>query len=202
MDESEIVYSLNYRSRISTLSERPVDFPGFYQVVGELNGYDDLQGIVNIPITDRVATGFEVQVHDAESTALGSANRDFTRYGVSLDVDKIAKHYNARIILEFWDASEGESEKTVSGEVSRNWAKAEVIVGVDYDRFQDRILLFDPFSLTDFVVESRDDLYSLFASLRYTFNEQHSSRVRVSVEDDDTDDAPYWRLHASHTIQF
>ena len=202
VDDEAIFYTLSYRKRVSTLAERPADFPQFYYVVGELNGYEDIQGVVSVPITDRIDIGLEAQVHEAEASMLTTANRDYQRYGVSFDIREIATHYDLHIILELWDAAHGESEKTISGEVSRQWEKTSAAVGVDYDRFQDRILQYDPLDQDDFFIESRDDIYALYIKVKHDFNERHAVQVRASVEEDDTSDAPYWRLRSHYTYRF
>jgi hypothetical protein len=200
--EDSLFYTLTYRKRVSTLSERPTDFPQFFSVVGELNGYEDVQGIVSITLGQRFEMGFEVQVHDADDDMLETGNRDFQRYGLSLDVSKLAKHYDARVIFEFWDAEDRESEKTISADVSRQWLHTKMTLGVDYDRFQDRIIQFDPLDPDAFFIQSTDDIYSVFIRYEHEFNEQHSVRIRGSWEEDNTSDAPYWRLRTQYTYRF
>jgi hypothetical protein len=200
--EDSLFYTLTYRKRVSTLGERPTDFPQFFYVVGELNGYEDVQGIVSVPLGERFELGFEAQVHDADDSTTTTSNRDFQRYGISLDVNQIATHYDARVIVEFWDADEGESEKTISAEVSRKWEHKKATIGVDYDRFQDRIIQFDPLDPDVFFIQSTDDIYSLYIRYEHEFNDQHSLEFRGSVEEDDTSDAPYWRLRTQYTYRF
>lgn len=197
-----VSYVLTYRQRISTLDERPTDFPQFYRVLGEINGYDDAQVIVTIPLTDQFDLGLEGQVHDAEDDAVLSGNRDFERFGVSLATHDIAQHYGGFILLEVWDADGGESDKTISVEVSRDWATGKAALGVDYIRFQDRILNYDPLDSSTFLIESTDDLYSLYARITHDIDENHGIDLRASLEDDDTNDAPYLRFTARYTWRF
>lgn len=200
--EDALIYTLSYRRRVSDLAERPTDFPQFFNVVGELNGYEDFQGVISFPIGGHVELGLEAQIHDAEESSFGTGNRDYQRYGLSVDVIEVAQHYDLRFILEFWEVDSGESERTVSGEVSRKWANTLAALGVDYERFQDRIIQFDLATQSSFTVESKDDIYSLYLRIRHAINERQSMYIRASVEDDDTSDAPYWRLRAQYTIQF
>ena len=202
LHEDKLLYTVAYRRRISTLVERPTDFPQFYHVVGELNGYEDFQGVISLPIGERFELGLEAQVHDAEESMLSTGNRDYQRYGLSLDVNDIAQHYDVRIILELWDAAHGESERTISGEVSRQWTHTRAALGIDYDRFQDRIIQYDPLLQNAFFIESKDDIYVMYLRVRHKVNEHHSIQVRASVEDDDTSDAPYWRLRSQYTFRF
>ena len=202
VDEDELFYTLSFRKRVSTLAERPADFPQFYYVVGELNGYEDVHGVIGVPITDRVELGFEAQLHDAEDSALSTANRDYTRYGFSVDVQDVMTHYDVHVILEFWDAAQGESEKTISGEVSRKWDDTRVSVGVDYNRFQDRIIQYDPLDQDDFFIETREDFYTAYVKIKHQLNESQMVQVRASLEEDDTDDAPIWRLRVVYSLEF
>lgn len=200
--EDGLFYTAAFRKRISTLDERPTDFPQFYHVVGELNGYEDLSGVLTFPLSDRFELGVEAQIHDAEGNVLGTGNRDYGRYALSLNANDLAERYDARVIVEFWDADGGQSEKTVSGEVSRNWSRTRASVGVDYDLFQDQILQFDPLGSDDFYVESKEDIYALYFKIAHDLNEQQSLQCRASVEDDDSSDAPYWRIRAYYKIKF
>ena len=202
VSDDDLFYTLSYRKRLSTLAERPADFPQFYYVVGELNGYEDVQSIVGVPVTERVEVGLEVQVHNADDSAVSTANRDYTRFGFSVDVREVATHYDVHVILELWDAAQGESEKTISGEVSRDWENTRVAIGVDYDRFQDRIIQYDPINQDDFIIESRDDIYALYLKVKYELTETQSVQVRASVEEDDTEDSPIFRLRAHYTVEF
>lgn len=197
-----VSYILAYRQRLSTLDERPSAFPQFFRVLGELNGYDDLLAIVTIPLGKRFDLGLEAQVHDAEDEAVFSGNRDFERYGLSLSASDIASHYGGRILFEMWDADGAESDKTVSAEISREWESGKAALGVDYVRFQDRILQFDPLDTSTFLIESTDDLYSLYTRYTYDFNDEQQIDLRVSLEDDDTVDAPYLRFTARYTLRF
>ena len=200
--EHTLLYTLSYRRRVSILSERPTDFPQFYHVVGEINGYDDFQAILNIPLSERFEIGLEAQIHDADDSQVSTGNRDYTRYGLALNINNIKGHYDARLILEFWNAEFGESEKTLSGEVSRRWAKTRVALGVDYDRFQDRLYSYDPATQDPFVIHSTEDIYALYMRVRHEFNDQNSLGIRASIEDDDSSDAPYWRLRTQYTFRF
>lgn len=202
MNEEALFYSLSYRKRVSTLAERPVDFPQFYHVVGELNGYEDLEGILSVAIHSQLEIGLEAQVHEAENSELTTGNRDYQRYGLSATLSEVARYYEVGILLEYWDAAQGESEKTISGEVSRRWARTHAAVGVDYDHFQDRIIQYDPVDQDDFYIESRDDIYALYLKVKHELTKQQSIRVRASIEEDDTTDAPYWRLHTHYSYRF
>ena len=200
--EREIVYTVSYYKRLSTLSERVTDVSDFFRVLGEFNEFQDVHALVDIPITKRFGLGLEVQVHDAENAALESGNRDFQRYGVSLDMFDLAKHYDASVILEYWDADFGEGQWTVSGEVSREWEDTEVAVGIDYDRFQDRVTSFDPALQSVFLIETHENIYSVYLKVEHEINERHKVRVRAIFEDDDGPDSPYWRLRAEYTLRF
>lgn len=199
---SEIVYSASYRKRLSTLSNRVTEVTQFTNVLGELNEFQDFLGTIDIPLSEKFSLGFDAQVHDAENTALASGNRDFQRAGASLDMFDLAGHYDASVILAFWNADQGEGQWTVTGEVSREWEGTEVTVGVDYDRFEDRISTFDPALQTVSFVEEHENIYSFYVDVKHEINEQHRIRVRAIFEHDDGPDSPYWRLRGDYTLRF
>lgn len=200
--ESEIVYTLSYYNRLSTLTERATDVSDFYRVLGEFNQFQDVHALVDIPITKRFGLGLEAQVHDAENASLQSGNRDFQRYGMSLDFYDLRGHYDTSLILDYWNADFGEGQWTVTGEVSREWERTKTTLGIDYDRFEDRVTNFDPTLQSVLFVETHENIYSFYVKVEHEINEQHRVRVRALFEDDDGPDSPYWRLRAEYTLSF
>ncbi len=200
--DSEIVYTLSYHNRLSTLTERVTDVSDFFRVLGEFNEFQDVHALVDIPITKRFGLGLEVQVHDAENASLESGNRDFQRYGMSLDMYELGGHYDTSLILEYWNADFGEGQWTVTGEVSREWERTKAALGIDFDRFEDRVTSFDPALQSVLLVETHENIYSFYVKVEREINEQHKVRVRALFEDDDGPDSPYWRLRAEYTLSF
>lgn len=200
--ESEIVYTLSYYNRLSTLTERATDVSDFYRVLGEFNQFQDVHALVDIPITKRFGLGLEAQVHDAENASLQSGNRDFQRYGMSLDFYDLRGHYDTSLILDYWNADFGEGQWTVTGEVSREWERTKTTLGIDYDRFEDRVTNFDPTLQSVLFVETHENIYSFYVKVEHEINERHRVRVRALFEDDDGPDSPYWRLRAEYTLSF
>lgn len=201
-DASEVVYTVSYRNQLSSVADRVTDITEFYYILGELNEYQDIQTVIAIPVTKKFAIGVEAQVHDAENTSLESGNRDFQRYGVSFDLYELGKGYETSVYLNYWDSEFGEGQWTVTGEVGREWEKTRGSIGVDYDRFQDRVVDFDPNLQQPFTVESREDIYSLYVRVRHEINDRHDLRFYTSFEEDDGPDSPYWRLRADYTFRF
>ncbi len=200
--QREIVYSVSYYNRLSTLAERVTDVSEFYRVVGEFNEFQDIHALVDIPITKRFSLGLEAQLHDAEDASLESGNRDYQRYGVSLDLYDLAEHYDASVIFEYWDVDFGEGQWTITGEVTRNWKDTAATLGVDYIRFQDRVTLFDPDVQEVLVVETHENIYSVYLKVKHEINERQGIRVYAILEEDDGPDSPYWRLRAEYTLRF
>lgn len=200
--EREIVYSVSYYNRLSTLAERVTDVSEFYRVIGEFNEFQDVHALVDIPIATHFGLGLEAQVHDAEDASLESGNRDFQRYGLSLDLFDLGGHYDATAIVEYWDVDFGEGQWTVTGEVSREWEDTEAALGIDYIRFQDRVTQFDPNAQNVFTVESHENIYSFYLKVKHEINERHGIRVYGIFEEDDGPDSPYWRLRAEYTLRF
>lgn len=199
---SEIVYTLSYRKRFSTLTERVTDVTDFFRVLGELNEFDDYQAIVHVPLSEMFAVGFEAQVHDAARAAFPTGNRDFQRYGVSLDAYGLREHYDASVIVEYWGADQGEDQWTVTGEVSRKWTESYVTVGTDYTRFEDRVSSFDPALVTVFFVETHENVYTVYSKFGHNISDSHSIGLYAGFQDDDGPDSPYWRLRAHYTLRF
>lgn len=201
-EKSEIVYTLMYHNRMSTLTERVTDVSDFFRVVGEFNEFQDIHARVDIPITKSFGLGLEAQVHVAENAALESGNRDFERYGISVDTFDFIGHFDASVILEYWNADFGEGQWTATGEISREWERTEAAVGIDYDLFEDRVTSFDPALQSVVFVETHEHIYSFYAKVEHEINEQHKVRIRALFENDDGPDAPYWRLRAEYTLTF
>lgn len=199
---SEIVYSASYQKRFSAVAERVNEVNEFFHLLGEFNEFQDYSVRVDIPITKHFGLGAEAQVHDAENGNNSSFNRDFQRYGVSFDFFDIAGHYDTSLILDYWDADDGEGQWTVTGEVSREWEHTKAAVGVDYDRFEDRVTNFDPVLQDVFVVDTHEDIYSVYVRLKHDFNDNQTLRARAIFEDDDGPDSPYWYLRAEYTLRF
>ena len=198
----EIVYTLSYRNQLSPVADRVTDITEFYRVLGELNEYQDAQALLSIPVTKRFTLGLEGQVHEAENSSETTGNRDYFRVGTSFDFYKVLKHYDLSVYLNYWDSEFGEGQVTITGEVTREWAKVKATLGLDYDRFQDRLIEFDETAQEAFTVESREDIYSAYARVRYTINDQHALRFYTIFEEDDGPDSPYWRLRAEYVLSF
>ncbi len=200
---SEIVYNVSYHNQLSAVAERVNEVNEFFHLLGEFNEFQDFSVVVDVPITEHFGVGAEAQFHDAENSGIATFNRDFQRYGVSLDFFEIAQHYDASLIFDYWDADDGEGQWTITGEVSREWERTKASIGVDYDRFEDRVTNYDPAATPPvFVVDTHDDIYSFYVRLKHDFNENHTVRARALFEDDSGPDSPYWYLRAEYTIRF
>ena len=51
-------------------------------------------------------------------------------------------------------------------------------------------------------IETSDDIYSIFAKLRWAFAANQDVSLAVNFENDDSDDSPYWRVRAGYTVEF
>lgn len=198
----EIVYNIAYRQRLSFLGDRPTDINGFTGIVGELNEFEDFHASLDFPVSERLTVTLEGQLHDAEGASVNTGNRDYNRYGAILSGDDFGKGIDFSVTFEQWDVDSAEDAVVVTGDVSKEWEKVKVTWGADYERYQDRVTTLDPLLLTVDLVETHEDVYSFFSRVHFTIDENRSVWFRLTYEDADTPDAPYWRLRGVYSIRF
>ncbi|MBI2425827.1 MAG: hypothetical protein HYV27_23585 [Candidatus Hydrogenedentes bacterium] len=224
--KKEISYDLTYRSRLYLLEDRANDVTGFFRILGPEEAYNDLRAVVDFPLSNRFGLSLEGQIHDAEKGANQTANRDFERLGAYLHATELAKNLDGSIGVEYWDVSDGESSLAFNGEIARRWEKSKLTVGVDFERYKDRIEIYQPelllanqllTALTPafFVtyeplvrlfdvreVTTRENVYVFFAKYQFAVTGAQDVALKATVEEDDGPDSPYWRLEASYNIRF
>ena len=52
------------------------------------------------------------------------------------------------------------------------------------------------------VVDTRENVYSIFTELEWRFREDQEVFAKVAFEEDDGPDSPYWRVRAGYRIRF
>lgn len=226
VSERDVVYNLVYRKRLEVLEDRTHEATGYYRVLGPQNEYDDLLATVQIPLSTKWALGLETQVHMADGDSTYTANRDYQRYATVLSVDGLRPGLDASVALEYWDVDDGESSLALTGEVSKAWEKWALKVGVDYERFEDRItyyragftelerwvVFFTPGVFPNYrpfipgidtaITEVQENVYSAYAKVSYALCDRSDVWAKLSYESDDGDDSPYWRLEAMYSTRF
>lgn len=225
--ERTIAYDVTYRRRLYLLEDRTNDTTGFFRILGTQDEFDDIRAAVHIPITKIYGVSLEGQLHDADSDGgEGTANRDFSRMGIILHGADIRPGIDGNVGIDYWRADEGEGRVAVTGDVTKRWEKASGTVGVDFARYKDRIRDYNPnlfwlnqaavlfipgvyASYTPLVylfdvrtVDTRENVYSVYTQYRRDLAEDQHIAMRLTFEDDDGPDSPYWRLKLSYTLEF
>ncbi len=222
----DVVYNVTYRRRLEVLEDRANDVTGFYRILGGYNEYDDVQGTLHVPLNQRYTLSLEGQLHLSSNDDEQTGNRDFQRLAAILNAEDLKPGLDASVALEYWNVDQGAGSFAVTGEVAKEWEKLRLRVGVDYERFKDRvryyrsglanaeriaILLvpglfpgYRPFiPAVDLAVrETHENVYSAYARLDYALNERSDIWAKLSLEEDDGPDSPYWRLRAVYSLRF
>ncbi len=222
----KLTYDVSYRSQLDDISDSISDLVGYTRILGNENAYQNFMVVLHRPLTEKFSLSLEGEIHDAENDSIFTANRDYTRYAVILAASDLFEVYDASVAFENWDGNSGDGFWTVSGEVARNWDKVRLAIGADFERYKDRLIAYNslpleiddaitsllPFTypglrpwvwLTDtMVVETSEDVRSVYAKLKWELKENQDLTARVVYENDDGPDSPYWRVRANYSIRF
>jgi hypothetical protein len=222
----DITYDVTYLRRLNVLRDRTNDVTGFYRVLGAQDEFDDIQATLSIPIKERFALSFEGQLHNSENDSALTANRDFQRYALVFSAEELWSDIELMAAVERWNVDSGEGRWAVTGEVAKEWSRVKGSLGVDYERYEDRLTrysgahegafntlsrlfpllrpLLRPLVIASDVnvVDLHENIYSLYGRVRYTIDERRELGVEVRLEDDDSSDSPYWRFQANYRIRF
>jgi len=222
----DLVYNVTYRRRLEVIEDRANDVTGYYRVLGSYGEYDDLQGTLHIPLNDLFTLSLEAQLHLSDDDDELTGNRDYQRYATILSAEDLKPGLDASVALEYWDVDEGEGSFAVTGEVSKEWEKLAVRVGVDFERFEDRIRYYRtglaraerlatflipglipgyrPFipAIDLAVLETHENVYAAFVRMEYDLNDSSDIWAKLSYEEDDGPDSPYWRVRAAYQLRF
>jgi hypothetical protein len=224
--DADLTYTLSYRRQMERVQDRVNDLTGFYRILGPQEKYDHVYVSLYRPITAKLALSLEADFHDADADGPYTGNRDYIRLGAILSASEIAKNTDASLGVERWDVDDGEDAWVVTGEVVRRWDAVQVTVGADYERWRDELVQYNPWPLridtaatylipglyprfTPLVylfdtnrVEVRENIYSIYTRVKWDIKANQRVSGRVVFEDDDSSDAPYWRVQAAYEIDF
>jgi hypothetical protein len=225
-EATDITYHLSYRRRLARAEDRVNALTSFYRVLGAQEKYHQIHASVQRPFTERFTLALEADWHDSDDDSPYTGNRDYIRLALVASVTNIYKGVNLETALERWDVDGGEDAWVITGEVNRKWDKWEVALGADYEQYQDRFVDYNPwpywirqsanllipgiytgfspavYFLDDRVVQTREEIYSVYSRVRWEFAENQALSFRVRYEQDDGPDAPYWRLRAAYELDF
>lgn len=221
-----VLYDVNYRQLFNTTGDTTGDLSPFYQILGQYREYQTLYMGLHRPITEKVTISLEGEIRNSENDDFYSGNRDYSRIATILDVDDLCKGFGVTTSLEYWDVSGGEGTWTVTGEINRTWENFEWRAGVDFVRYKDRVVEYDrnaaflDAALVAFVpgiypgfswftqanstrvVDTRENVYSIFTELNWEFREDQTIFAKFSFEEDDGPDSPYWHSRAGYRVRF
>ncbi|MBI2432393.1 MAG: hypothetical protein HYV26_05930 [Candidatus Hydrogenedentes bacterium] len=222
----DLTCEIAYRHQLQRIGDRVSDLTAFYRVLGPENEYGNLLISLHKPLTQKLTLSLEGELHDAKNDDWRTGNRDYWKGAAILSVDELATGLDASLALERWDVEDGEGVWAVTGEIRKTCNQWEFFAGADYERYRDELVEYNPApSVLDrlglwatppvlprftplvwFVdtveVDSRENIYSLYTGFDWSLHENQRLRSKISFEDDESDDSPYWRIQASYEIKF
>ena len=224
--DREIVYDLTFRRRDNSLADRANDVTGYYRILGEQDEFNEVYAAVYIPLNKRFTLGLDAQVRETSSDKDAWSNRDFQRFAATLDIHDIRPGLDASVSASWWNVEGDEGSFALTGDITKEWEKWELTVGVDFERWEDRIVEYRPYALpatrvagifspfirsTQYliaglfdteVVETHENVYTGYAHAEYDLKKNQTLTFDISVQEDDGPDSPYWRLEAAYRLTF
>jgi hypothetical protein len=222
----DLTYELVYRRRLNALGDRVNDLTGFYRILGVLGPYDHYLVALHRPLTKKLVLSLEAELQDSQKHEWTAGNRDYQRYAAVLSAEGICKNFDARAALERWNVPGGEGTWAVTGEVTKHWKQVHLTLGADYQRYEDRVVIYDPVPrfldqlriallpgayegynplvilFDQAVVETHDNIHSFYAKTRWRIDNDQDVTCRLTYEVDDEPESPYWRVQAEYGIRF
>jgi hypothetical protein len=222
----DLAYEFRYRRQLDSIGERVNDLTGYYRVLGVYSEYDDYLFIVEKGFGKKLALSLEAEIHDAQHDQWFSGNRDYQRLALVASVEDLCPSVDAQVALERWRVKNGESTWALTGEVTKSWKRASLSIGMDYERYEDRISDYDnsfntitqiaytlaPASVPQWMgtplfgglwsVETHENIYSVYAKARVSLAKNQELTARIRYETDDRPEAPYWRFRAGYLVRF
>ncbi len=222
----DLIYEVMYRRRLNSFGDRVNDLTGFYSILGPREENDTYLLALHKPIVKKIMLSLETEIHEAHGHDWSSANRDYERYAAILSADRIVWDTDASVSLERWSVEGGEGTWAVTGEVTKHWRKVALTVGADYQRYQDRVVLYDPsarernqtwidllpnayqgyqspmYVFDTYRVELHENIHSVFVKTKWNITKNQDLVARVAYEEDNEPESPYWRAKLAYTIRF
>ena len=226
----DLLYEATYRGLFNTAKDRVSDRTAFYRVLDQRQEYDDFLVAVHKPLTKKIVLSLEGQFHEVESGEWPWTNRDYRRFGASLDTNDLLWDLDTGLAVEFWDVDGRDGAWSVSGEVTKAWESLRLTVGAGYDRYTDEYTVYNPWPdriatgrriltgnsgfgwaaytpfwitlLDESTVEVNDDIYWVDAACTRAFGNNQEVSLRVMFEHDDTSESPYWQVRANYSLRF
>ncbi len=223
----ELSYQVTYRTRMQRLRDRVNDISYFYRVLGPYERFDHWLASVQRPLTERLTLSLEAELHRTENgDAPYTINRDYERYAAILSMSDLGPGLDVSTALERWKVDGGESLWAVTGEVKKEWDQLEAALGLDYQRYKDVLVQYNPFPFMvyqglvyslpgvypgfapgvrlfdEWTVTTRENVYGAYARIHWDVADNQEIRTRITYEEDDGPESPYWRVRSEYTFRF
>lgn len=224
--KADLTYEAALRTQLTSAGDQANGGSSFFRVLGKFEPFYNLFLAIHRPVSEKTMLSFEIEVNEARNDDPFSANRDFQRYGLIVSTEDVFDTVDITVALERWAVESGEGTWSLSGEVAKKWESVRLSTGVDFERYEDRVVRFNavPGQLEQLaisllpgifpafnslaslfntsVVRTHENVYSFYARTRWDISETQELRTRVSYEIDDGPDSPYWRLRMDYSIRF
>ncbi len=218
-------YELRYRRQLNSIGERVSDLTGFSEILGTYEKYDDYLLVLTKEFCKKASLSLEAELHNASEDNWETRNRDYKRLALVGRVQDIMPGLDTELSLERYHVKGGEGTWAVTGEVAKNWKTLKLSLGADFQRYEDRIAVYD--SLPDTLsqlsalfipglpasgirtpwgglwsIDSHENVHSLYSKLRWTVCANQELTASIRYEQDDSPESPYWRLRAGYMVRF
>jgi len=222
----DLTYRAAYRGRLQEAGDRVDDLTAFFRILGPLEEYNNFLLSLTRAFGEKYAITLETEFHEAEEGDVFRTNRDYQRYEIIASGDGLWKDINASFGVSFWNVNAGDSTLAITGEMTKKWEKLALTFGVDFSKFyyttfeHDQVPWWTSQAITfaspnifpgnrplvylldtDFVQES-EDIYTVYSEVKWQVKENQSLRSRITFEEDDGPDSPYWRLQLNYAFHF
>jgi len=222
----DLSYDVAFRSRLGFLSDRISDLTGFYPVLGGLPKNDNYFLVLHKPLGKKVVISVEGEYQNVrEKLTLAQSPCDYTRFAAILAADDLCGGFGGSVNVERWNVDGGEGTWTVGGEITKRWKCVQVALGSDYERYEDRVVVYGGpnaispyrYSLTydmlpyyggavlggnTLAVELHEDIRSVYLRGKWRICKDQDLSARLTYEEDDSPEAPYWRAVMEYALRF
>lgn len=222
----DVSYEVMYRRLLDRIGDRVNDLSGFYRILGPEEEYQHFLFSVHKPLNEKVTLSLEAEVHDSKAADAYTGNRDYTRLAAIVSTENLIPGINLSLATEYWDVDDGDGLWALTGEVRKEWDRLELFAGADFERYRDELIeynavpglirqtafFFVPGVFTRFTplvrlidspeVRTRQNIYSFYTGVKWAIEENQDLRAKLSYENDDRPESPYWRFQASYEIRF
>jgi hypothetical protein len=226
VERLDVTYLVSYHHQLDRIEDRINQATGFYRVLGAQERYHHFHLDLQRPLTKKLTLGLQSDWRLSGDDSVYTANRDYLRVATVLTGKDLYKGIGFSLALERWDASGADNFWLLTGEVGRKWGKYDLALGADYEQYRDEVIEYNPWpnrlNIASFLfipgvspgfrpgvlasdtsqVVTRESIYSLYLRFKYAINETQQLSTRVTFEEDDGSDAPYWRVQAAYEIEF